>query len=349
MKILLPVWCALLATSSLALACNIPVFRYALERWRPDKLEILVFHDGSPRAEATDRHLLPGNDANSGADRRAVGVWNNDLLEELSASANLDIKLVDVSAPLSEDSAEIWSGLGKTQPLEAPFLVLRGRHTRGSFTCWSGTFEEVPSLLQSPARIELARRLLSGHSIVWLVMLSEDAEKNRPLLESLRSECDRLAGTLELPEGIGLPGSELYAEVPLFLKFSILEIERGDAGESFLWRLCEGFQPEAFVDGEPLVIPVFGRGRALEVIPASRLNESLIENITMFLCGACSCQVKDQNPGFDLLVATDWEQQLYGETGLAAPPASSIRPLEAVRGTQNQPPVLLTIPPGKSK
>ena len=36
-----------LLLSSVATACNIPVFRYALERWRPDICEVIVFHDGS--------------------------------------------------------------------------------------------------------------------------------------------------------------------------------------------------------------------------------------------------------------------------------------------------------------
>ncbi|MFM2004098.1 MAG: hypothetical protein RI963_3524, partial [Planctomycetota bacterium] len=35
---------AVLLFGSVAMACNIPVFRYALERWRPDACEVIVFH-----------------------------------------------------------------------------------------------------------------------------------------------------------------------------------------------------------------------------------------------------------------------------------------------------------------
>ncbi len=59
----------------------------------------------------------------------------------------------------------------------------------------------------------------------------------------------------------------------------------------------------------PVVVPVFGRGRALEVIPAADLTGSLIEDLTLYLSGPCSCQVKERNPGFDLLMATDWERE----------------------------------------
>ena len=123
-----------------------------------------------------------------------------------------------------------------------------------------------------------------------------------------------LPGKMELPEGIGLPGSELYSEVPLLLQFSVLEIDPSDPKEQFLVRQLSGFQAEAFAAGEPLIIPVFGRGRALEVIPASQLNAELIHDLTEFLCGACSCQVKEQNPGFDLLLSTNWNEALSEKT-----------------------------------
>ena len=32
-------------------ACNIPVFRYALERWKPDPFEVVVAHGGAPTVE----------------------------------------------------------------------------------------------------------------------------------------------------------------------------------------------------------------------------------------------------------------------------------------------------------
>ena len=103
-------------------------------------------------------------------------------------------------------------------------------------------------------------------------------------------------------------------------------------------RLFHGFQPRAVAAGEPLIVPVFGRGRALEVIPAEDLSERLMEDLTLFLSGACSCQVKEQNPGFDLLFSVDWNTELFGE-GWEPPPAKTV-------GDRGQP-QLLTIPPGR--
>ncbi len=107
-----------------------------------------------------------------------------------------------------------------------------------------------------------------------------------------------------------------------------------------LIKLILGF--EASEKDEPLVAPVFGRGRALEVIPAKQLNASLIEDLTMFLCGACSCQVKERNPGFDLLLSTDWNRELFGEDGETPPTVTTLQRTPLL-------PSLLTIPPGRKK
>jgi len=61
---------------------------------------------------------------------------------------------------------------------------------------------------------------------------------------------------------------------------------------------------------------MFGRGRALEVILANVAKPTLNEDLTSFLSGACSCQVKEQNPGFDLLLSVNWDGELHGEGGL---------------------------------
>src|SRR5437764_1129210 len=54
---LLGVTALFLCTGPLA-ACNVPVFRYALDRWRPQSFEVLVFHKGPLAAKedaAADR------------------------------------------------------------------------------------------------------------------------------------------------------------------------------------------------------------------------------------------------------------------------------------------------------
>ena len=209
---------------------------------------------------------------------------------------------------------------------------------------WKGTLQEATAalLLQSPVRSELIDRLQAGHAVVWVVLQSADQKKTQAAIDLLRGQFDKLSQSVELPEGIGLPGSELFSEVPLLLKFSVLELDPNDEREQFLVQMLTGFHPEALSDGQPLVMPVFGRGRALEVIPAAQLNADLVEDLTIFLCGACSCQVKELNPGFDLLLSSDWNTVLFGENA-AGPP-------DREEGThRNETPVLVPIPQGRRK
>lgn len=311
----------LLATNVL-MACNIPVFRYALERWQPDQLELVVVHNDAFDANELDTLLKANNSA-----------------------ANL--KLVMINGELNSETRypslrrKFKENVGKNDTL----VALQGKHPRGEFTIWSGSVSDfkTSNLLSSPARTKIGERLMAGHAIVWLIVEAKDSSKTEEVVQLLAKANKELEKKIELPEGIGLPGSELFADVPLLLKFSTVRIARDSEEETFLLSLAKGFQPEEFESGQSMVIPIFGRGRALEVIPGNRLSSPLVRDLTMFLCGACSCQVKDQNPGFDLLFNRDWEAELYGEDGERPPVADSISP------EQRQSPVLLQIPPGRKR
>ncbi len=312
-----------IAIASVACACNIPVFRYALERWQPDQCEVIVFHKSA--LTAAEEQLLEA------LSEKATG-------KDGHASAKI------VRSDLSQTTAlhrELWSEIESQTNASLPYLLVRARISHGKVVNgWHGPLQAIwtSGVLNSPARKELGRRLLAGHSVVWLMIDSPDEQRNVAARKLLTDNFESLAGKIELPEGIGLPGSELYSEVPLLLQFSMLEIDRSDPQEEFLVQLLSGFQAAAVAEGEPLIIPVFGRGRALEVIPASDLSGRLMEDLTVFLSGACSCQVKEQNPGFDLLLSVDWDRELFGEAG-EPPPAKTTRDREN--------PTLLTIPPGK--
>ena len=313
------------------IACNIPVFRYALERWQPDQCEITVFHQG------------PLNDKQ----RLSVEKLNRQISQR-DNRATAKLQLVDVSE-FSIDQQSLWESVQTEQQghPSLPFLNVRMQLGPGRLVnAWRGPLVDsaIDGVFDSPARRELSRRLLNGHSVVWVVIgsntpdPSDRIQRNQDVRELLSKGFESLSNSIELPEGIGLPGSELHSEIPLLLKFSLLEIDPNDPRESFLVRLFSQMQPQAFDRGEPLLIPVFGRGRALEVIPASTFNGRLMEDLTIFLSGACSCQVKEQNPGFDLLMSIDWDTELFGED-VAPPPERTTRDREK--------PVLLTIPPGR--
>ncbi len=318
---------ALFITSvSYAAACNIPVFRYALERWAPDACEILVFHEH--QLTASQQRMVESLESRT---------------QEKGGLANATVKRCFSKSELGAQHQRILDSLAQGSDVVFPLVVVRTTVGNGrAINHWQGTLEEAvqANFFESPVRAELGRRLLAGDSVVWLLLKSSDPQRTKDAREMLRSNFKTLATKISMPEGIGLPGSELHSEVPLLLKFSMLEIDPADPKERFLVDLLSGFHPTSVASGDPLLVPVFGRGRALEVIPAEDLNPHLIADLTMFLSAACSCQVKERNPGFDLLLSADWDTMLFGEDGARPPPAKTV-------GDRKKAPILLTIPPGR--
>lgn len=316
-----------LGVNSAVHACNVPVFRYALERWRPDLCELIVFSGGTltNEQEKSVRKLETESSANNG-------------------NANVTVIRSNIQSETDPIIRKLWSTLEQRPTTELPYVVVRTKLGHGrTINNWDGPLDAATQsiLFDSAVRKELARRLVAGHSVVWLMVKSADAKRSLATRDLLKKQLAKLATTVELPEGVGLPGSQLQSDVPLLLKFSVLEIDPADPTEQFLVKLLTGFHPDSAAAGEPLLIPVFGRGRALEVIPASELDAALVQDLTLFLCGACLCQVKDQNPGFDLLISTNWAERVFGidRTG---PPSRSTT-------VRDKRPVTLAIPPGGRK
>lgn len=285
-------------------ACNVPVFRYALERWKPDACDVFVFCDAT--FDATQHPEL----------------------EKLSALAqvkrsNVALTISRVGIDKQPQQLEMWETIRKLPGIQLPYVIVRTSvNEKQAVNSWHGPLArfKTEQLLDSPVRQELTRRVLKGDSVVWLVVKCEDEKRNESVNKLLKDELKKLAKSTPFPEGLGLPGSELYSELPLVMQFSVLEIDPADSREQFLVGLLHGFDPEAVKNKQPLVVPVFGRGRALEVLPADRLDAGMIGDLTRYLCGACSCQVKERNPGFDLLLQADWDRELFGDAALPPPP-----------------------------
>ncbi len=321
-----------LTASAGAQACNIPVFRYALERWNADEVEIVVFMDQRLTKEQSDYI---------------------EKLQQQSVTAggpvNCRVAPVMVRDDETDSEQTLWHSLRQAgETVKLPFVVARSRSGRGRImNHWKASLDQTIAqgpLQDSPARTEIVNRLLRGDAVVWLVLRPDTSTASKNAADScterLKQQCQLLPRQLQLPDGIGLPGSELYSDVPLLLQFSVLEIDGSDRREQYLIEQLTGFRQEEWQQGEALVVPVFGRGRVLEVIPASEVSPQLVKELAEFLCGACSCQVKEQNPGFDLLLSTAWTSRLFGED---APPVSSDGEKQQSR------PQLIPIPSGRRR
>jgi hypothetical protein len=67
---------------------------------------------------------------------------------------------------------------------------------------------------------------------------------------------------------------------------------------------------------EPVVFPVFGRGRVLYALIGQGITTDNIRETIAFLVGPCGCEIKMMSPGVDLLMAANWDaaaMQFYQE------------------------------------
>ncbi len=316
----------LLAFTAAANACNVPVFRFALERWRPDPYRATLFHRG-PLADA---------------DRALIGTLEE---RQEKSSLNLAVRIVD-AAELEDADREFLSSLGD---LKLPSLVVHyPAHLRIATPVWSGPFnaESVTRLTDSPIRNALVRRLADGQTAVWLLVESGQPEKDDAIAMLVESQLKKLEQELKLPELTDSSEDKLLAATPLKLAFSVLRIPRGDAEQPLIQMLLQS-EPDLAERSDPMVFPVFGRGRALLPLVGAGITTDNIFDSAAFLVGACSCEVKDQNPGFDLLLAADWDTLLtqdgvpllatmvrgaapQGEAELVTIPTGSAREQESV-------------------
>ena len=273
-------------------ACNVPVFRYALERWEPDPYLVIVFHNGQL------------------TEQQAAFVT---AVEETSKEglANLLVSKVDLSGKVPEHMEALWK---EQTNATVPWLVVKYPPPLGiPQPVWAGPLnsEIVKTLIDSPARREIARNLLEGKTAVWLLVESGNNKRDTALVRMLDTESRKLEKTLEFPEPDPFD-PPMSTNLISRIAFSTVRISRSDPAEQMLIRMLVNVDPELAATTEEMLFPVFGRGRALPPAIGKDIREDVINAMAEFMTGPCSCQVKEMNPGFDLLVAANWNAIFEG-------------------------------------
>lgn len=282
---------ALAALPAVALACSIPVFRYAIEHWQPDPYQVFVYHDQELTAE----------------DHELIG-W---LREQEANGANVEEHLIDMRKPLEPADQARWERLGDVKP---PRLVVQLPKRIGdgeapvSSAPWNR--EELQSLVRSPKRTELAERLTRG-DVVWVFLDGTTKEENDRLYTLLEEQIAVQQETIKLGEIDEADRKDLAGDpTELKVKFSALRLARDEAAEKWFREILLSIEPDLRDDelkDQPMVFPVFGRARALYALVGQGINADMIKEAAVFLTEGCQCTVKAENPGVDLLVPVRWD------------------------------------------
>ena len=324
--------------------CSTPVFQYALERWEPDPFTLYIINDSKLDQQATIK----------------IGHIENHFKPFYSQAA-LDLIIIEdkedipqsLDETISQSDTTTWPLAVLTFPtiddLEYPVFQTPLNQL------------QIDNILQSPARSELANRLGAGQIAVWLLILSGNEEKDqaaksaleaalKTLTPKLQKEINDRLGTLDMSENGGgeLADGTLNLSIPT-IKSSIIEVMHDDNRERLLIDMLTRKIPQLQNITEPIAYPIFGRGRVLWPMPAADIQHEHIESTLSFLNGSCSCQIKDQNPGYDLMLCVDWDsyisQKIVGETELPMLIEPTTNNLPTLRTNEPETPASIDLTP----
>ncbi len=292
-KILSAIILTLLGTVAFnSFACSVPVFRFALERWRNAPYEIFILHKG----------------ALTEAEKKIYGLMENAQYERGGFSLfDIDIEKTD------ERSAKIWE---KHKNDNLPAIVVRYPEWTGAENdAWAGPFtkENAGLVLDSPIRRKIAELIVKGESAVWLFIESSDKQKNDAALSLIEKELKTLAEKLplsDMKENETTTDIQSSSPVQITKSFKTITVSRKDPAEKGFLEMLYSSDNKIKEDA-PVVIPIFGRGRALYPLIGDKINDEQIAGVCSFILGPCSCQVKELNPGIDLLICFDWEKNIF--------------------------------------
>jgi len=297
-------------SATVALACSTPVFRYALERWPPDAYEAVVFHAGAMSADEraqVDRLIAAAADKNAPLN---VVVREVDLSKAKHASLTAAAKMGESNRPwlaLFFPSHGASTSAGATNKQESG----EDAETLQKRLAWSGPIEKsaVDAIVDSPTRREVGKRLLSGDSVVWVFLESGNDSADEAAVTQLKQSLAQLEKELKA-QAASAPaeaaeGDQAVDLSKVKIQFGLVRVKKGDAAERYFTHSLMNSEDGLEAD-KPTVFPIFGQGRALYAIAGRGINEANISSAVSFLTGSCSCEIKAQNPGVDVLMAVDW-------------------------------------------
>ncbi len=288
--------------ASWALACQVPVFRYALERWSADHYEIVVLHDAEMDTQDQDRL--------------------KELRGQVENSTNANVRVTDIRESKDAKLQSLWKKHAIPGNSLLAILYPQSNHEIPDRLLAVSPFhsDTLKNLIDSPIRREIVKRLLGGQSAVWLFVPCGKPEKDEPAMKLLLDQLKEAPKKLKLPAiDDVVDNAKVQDQIDqLRVEFSAITLNRDDHDERHLLNMLLRSESDLLECDEPLAFPVLGRGRVLYALVGKGINAEMIFSGCQFIVGACSCQVKAQNPGFDLLMQMNWELAV-GETKISDP------------------------------
>lgn len=145
---------------------------------------------------------------------------------------------------------------------------------------------EFRNLITSPLREKIAAELLAGKLSVIIYLKTENKEKDDKGLLTLKKALD----------------SSSFGRI-----ITVVELSRKSKEELHFVSMLLNVEDDLKGIQEPMVFGVFGRFKALEPLLGKGITEENIGLMIDFLTAECSCLIKDDLPGTDILFTDKWD------------------------------------------
>lgn len=145
---------------------------------------------------------------------------------------------------------------------------------------------ELDNLAVSPLREKIARELMAGKLCVMVYLKTDLPEKDDKGLQILKRTVN---------------GSPFGNIIP------VIELSRNSAEEKHFVSMLLNVESDLKMIDEPMLFGIFARFKALEPLLAKGISEENINLMIDFLTADCSCLIKDNLPGTDILFTDSWE------------------------------------------
>ncbi len=147
------------------------------------------------------------------------------------------------------------------------------------------TADELRGLSSSPLREKIAGELMAGKLCVMLYLKTDNEEKDEKGLNTLRSAI----------------ASSPFSEI-----ITVVELSRNSRDEHHFASMLLNVEDDLKDIPEPMLFGIFGRFKALEPLLGKGITEENINLMIAYYTAECSCLIKDDLPGTDILFPDKW-------------------------------------------
>ncbi|MFC4990812.1 hypothetical protein [Rubritalea tangerina] len=171
----------LLTLAGIAYACQVPVFRYALERWETDKYALYLVTPKPLSAEQTQlaEKIIAAQDTTNFE-------LNSIVLEGLSERELWQLPEIDTSI---------------TEPTLMLFAPAKTQQTKPLYTT-SFTGSGFQQLVTSPVRKQLVKKLIAGTSCIWIVIHNNKPQEALAIQQDLDKHLAKIETKIEIADAV---------------------------------------------------------------------------------------------------------------------------------------------------